>query len=116
MEPTQRGNLIEDKLAATEYKDWFHVGAENGGKFPLVDFQSGQSLVSLKTADTTGENWIRPLMNHIEALGTRGATVGGEPADMFLDLRVQPGGAAAAQPLIKFGEKFNVTVTIREHP
>lgn len=33
---------------------------------------------------------------------------------MFLDLRVQPGGAAAAQPLIQYGIDNNVTVLIKE--
>ena len=36
------------------------------------------------------------------------------PARMVLDLRVQPGGAAAAQPLIQYGAKNNVTVIIKE--
>jgi hypothetical protein len=33
---------------------------------------------------------------------------------MILDLRVQPGGATAAQPLIQYGTQNNVTVIIKE--
>jgi filamentous hemagglutinin len=53
---------------------------------------------------------------HIEDLGTRGATVNGQPANMVLDLRVQPGGAPAAQRLVNYGNSFGVKVIIKEYP
>ena len=46
---TACGTAIENQLAATEYKDWFPVGQLDNGKFPLVDFQKRNTLVSLKT-------------------------------------------------------------------
>jgi len=57
--PLRRGIDIEDALAATDYKDWFRAGQLNNGYFPLVDFQKGRNLVSLKTVDTGGASWMR---------------------------------------------------------
>jgi filamentous hemagglutinin len=103
MVPVQRGKLIEDILAETDYKDWHRVGAENNGKFPLVDFQQGDNLVSLKTVDTRGSGWMSDMRSEIRSLsGAR--EVNGVSANMGLDIRVQPGGAAAAAPLITYGE------------
>jgi filamentous hemagglutinin len=34
----------------------------------------------------------------------------------MLDLRVQPGGAAAAKPLIQYGTSKGIPVTIKEFP
>ncbi len=42
--PMQRGVAIENKLAVTDYADWYHIGAENNGYFPLVDFQKAWIL------------------------------------------------------------------------
>lgn len=47
-------------------------------------------------------------------LGSNGATVNGAPAQMVLDLRVQPGGLLDAQSLINFGVENNVKVIIKE--
>jgi len=114
LKPTARGTAIESQLAQTEYKDWFNVGQLNNGKFPLVDFQNGNTLVSLKSVDTTGSTWLTRMQDHIYDLGKNGATVNGNPATMVLDLRVQPGGSAAAQSLIQYGAKNNVTVIVKE--
>lgn len=114
LKPTARGTAIESNLAQTEYKDWFNVGQLNNGKFPLVDFQNGNTLVSLKSVDTTGSTWLSRMQDHIYDLGKNGATVNGNPATMVLDLRVQPGGTAAAQSLIQYGAQNNVTVIVKE--
>jgi hypothetical protein len=114
LSPLARGNAIEDTLAVTEYKDWYRVGAEAGGKFPLVDFQQGQTLVSLKTVNTTGSAWLGQMQTVIDNLAANGATVNGAPANMVLDLRVQPGGAGAAQSLVGYGQQQGVTVLIKE--
>lgn len=66
--------------------------------------------------DTTGKTWLGRMEAHIKDLGTRGATVDGNPASMVLDMRVQPGGAKAAQSLVSYGRKNNVTVRISEFP
>lgn len=114
LQPTERGQLIEKHLAQTDYQDWFHVGAEQRGYFPLIDFQKGQAVVSLKTANTKGGSWIGDLQSHIDDLATRGVQVNDRPANLFLDLRVQPGGLQDAQQLIGYGKKVGVTVRIQE--
>ena len=45
-----------------------------------------------------------------------GVTVDGNPANLVLDLRVQPGGTAAAQSLVNYGASRGVTVTIKAYP
>lgn len=114
LEPRARGNAIESHLAQTEYGDWFNVGQLNNGKFPLVDFQKMDTLVSLKSVDTTGSTWLGRMQDHIYDLGSNGATVDGNLAKMVLDLRVQPGGAGVAQQLIPLGARNNVTVIVKE--
>ncbi len=57
--PIQRGIAIEQKLATTEYADWYWIGQKNNGYFPLIDFQQGDSFVSLRTVDTNGVSWFR---------------------------------------------------------
>ncbi|MEC6746876.1 hypothetical protein THH46_24040 [Pseudomonas sp. NA13] len=54
------------------------------------------------------------MQDHIIDLGTNGAKVNGVPANMVLDLRVQPGGSAAAKSLIEFGREYNVKVVVKE--
>jgi hypothetical protein len=122
--PDKRGLAIQNDLAVTEYKDWFHIGAQQDGKFPLIDFQNADTVVSLKTIDTSqqGASWIGDMEDHITDLATRGVTIdeglGETPAKMILDIRVQPGGADAAKPLVNFAEQFKgrVTVKITEYP
>jgi len=116
MKPTERGAAIESQLAKTDYADWFHVGAEQRGYFPLVDFQKGDTLVSLKTVDTTGSTWMQRMERHIEDMGRRGASVNRAPATMVLDLRVQPGGLNAARALESHGGEWSVIVRISEYP
>jgi filamentous hemagglutinin len=112
----QRGVAIEQNLAATEYADWYRVGRENNGFFPLVDFQQGRTLVSLRTVDTNGISWFNRIASHIEELGDSEAMVDDKLAKMELDLRVQPGGYEDAKPLIDLGLKKGVTVRIKEFP
>ncbi|WP_031430316.1 hypothetical protein [Methylomicrobium agile] len=116
LKPLARGQAIENSLASTEYKDWFRIGQLNNGKFPLVDFQLENNLVSLKTVNTNGSSWLGNMQSHIDDLAARGATVDGVPANMILDLRVQPGGSNAAQSLIGYGQSQGVSVMIKEFP
>ncbi|TEW50611.1 VENN motif pre-toxin domain-containing protein [Psychromonas algicola] len=113
LEPTTRGIEIEKHLALTDYKDWYNVGSEYNGYFPLVDFQKGNTLVSLKTVDTNGKTWMSRMQNHIDDLATRIATIDNQPANMVLDLRVQPGGINSASSLIQYGREIGVTVIIK---
>ena len=114
LKPTVRGNAIEAALAKTDYKDWFNVGKLNRGYFPLVDFQKGNTLVSLKSVDTTGSTWMGRMSSHIDDLATRGATVDGQKANMVLDIRVQAGGAKDAASLIQYGRQQGANVVIKE--
>jgi len=119
LSPIARGNAIESSLAHTEYSTangWYQVGAENNGYFPLVDFQQGDTLVSLKTVDTGGSTWMGRMESTIDDLANNGATVNDQPANMVLDLRVQPGGAQDAQPLINYGRQRGVNVIVKEYP
>lgn len=113
---TARGTTIENRLAATEYSGWFRAGQLDNGTFPLIDFQKGNKLVSLKTVDTTGSTWLGRMQGHIDDSATSGATVNSNPANMILDIRVQPGGAGAAQQLIGYGQRQGVTVVVKEFP
>ncbi len=110
-------------MTKTEYGDWQRaddfINPSTGkpfksNNFELIDFQKGNNLVSLKTADTTGKGWLGNLRDHIADLGTREATVAGKKANMILDIRVQPGGKTAASSLIQYGRKYNVTVIVKE--
>src|SRR4051794_5989693 len=54
LDPTDRGKAIEARIARDEYRedlDWYNIGATRGGTFPTVDFQHGQTALSLKTLD-----------------------------------------------------------------
>ncbi|WP_230680155.1 DUF637 domain-containing protein, partial [Ralstonia solanacearum] len=117
--PTTRGVAIESQLARTEYSPangWYNVGAANNGYFPLVDFQNGNTLVSLKSVDTTGSSWQPRMETVIDQLAAGRATVNGTAANMVLDIRVQPGGAAAAQSLVSYGAERGVIVNIKVFP
>jgi hypothetical protein len=111
---TRRGVIVEERLAKTDYQDWYHVGAEGNGQFPLIDFQKANNLASVKTVDTAGKSWMADMRAHIRDLSTRGATVNGRPANMILDIRVPPGGVVPAQSLIGYGKSRGVTVIIKE--
>lgn len=114
LNPLVRGNIIESTLAQTTYKDWFNVGQLNNGFFPLVDFQKGNVLVSMKSVDTNGGSWMNAMQNHIRDLGKGTALVNNKVANMVLDIRVQPGGAKAAEDLVEFGIDNGVSVMIKE--
>ncbi|PWU05993.1 MAG: hypothetical protein C5B43_02450 [Verrucomicrobia bacterium] len=116
LKPFDRGNEIENILAKTDYHDWFRVGQEMNGKFPLVDFQKGNVYVSLKTVDTKSKGWFSRMKKHIEALEKSGLMVSHKPAQVRLDIRVQPGGIdmKKAKKLEKFGENNRIEVRISE--
>ena len=64
--------------------------------------------------DTTGSSCLSRIRKHIRELSEAVGESAGEPADMILDLRVQPGGMADAQQLVKYGEGWQVTVRVKE--
>nr|WP_242504342.1 RHS repeat-associated core domain-containing protein [Promicromonospora panici] len=119
LSPTLRGQAIEDAVAATDYADWFRVGSLHNGYFPLVDFQRGTSLVSLKSVDSSSASGLARMQKHIDDLAAaqRGnATVSGSPAQIGLDIRTNSGGSDALSSLIGYGQSQGVNVMIREFP
>ncbi len=118
LSPLTRGVAIEDALAATEYASWYHIGAEMNGYFPLVDFQLGNKLVSLKTVDPGSPTAISRMENEIRNLADSGAFVDGvgSPTQLIMDIRVPPGQEQLLASLVKFGEDLGVAVTIMSFP
>lgn len=118
LRPTARGRAIEAVVSAEYRNSGWQVldDLTTANNFELVDFQHGNNLVSLKSVDTRGKTWVGRMQGHIDDLAANGATVNGSPANMILDIRVQPGGAAAAQQLIGYGKRQGVTVIIKEFP
>ncbi|WP_245519334.1 hemagglutinin repeat-containing protein [Neorhizobium sp. JUb45] len=119
LNPIERGISIEKSLAQTEYSlanGWYNIGATKGGYFPLIDFQGGNTVISLKTVDTTGSTWMSRMERTIDELRDSGITVNGITPNKVLDIRVQPGGAEAAQALQLYGERNGVTVIVKEYP
>ena len=94
--PTERGLRIEDHVAVTEYAAWKHVGREKGGFYPLIDFELGRRVASLKTVDTRGTSWPNRLREHVFKLTELRDTVQYKRATITLDVRVQRGGEQAA--------------------
>jgi len=85
-----RGVRIESHLSATDYSGWYRVGKRQGGFFPLIDFQKGRNVVSLKTSNSLSAKTFESLEAHIDDLATR-PFVNGLPANTMLDLRVPRG-------------------------
>jgi len=112
--PTVRGLKIERHLAVTEYAGWWHVGALEGGFYPLIDFQKGTKFVSVKSVDTRTGGWLSRVRKHIQELGQAEGISNGRPGEMILDLRVQPGGAADAQQLSKCAQQHRVSLIVKE--
>ena len=79
-----------------------------------MDFQNGNTLVSVKSVDTAGSTWMARMQDHIDDLAHNGVTINGTPASMMLDIRVQPGELQSAQPLIEYGERNGVAVIIKD--
>jgi RHS repeat-associated protein len=115
--PLIRGREIENALARTDYRDWFHLDdIASGRNFDLVDFQKGRTLVSLKTTNAFTERSLADLTEHIDDLATRGATVDGLPADLVLDIRVPAGHEGLLRELIDYGAARGVSVQIKAYP
>lgn len=110
-----RGKRIENHLAATEYSDWWHIGAEHNGFFEMIDFQKDVSVVSLKTVNTDGASWLGRMQDHIDDIARRRPVINDVPAKhAILDMRVQPGGIPKAASLIQFGRQRGIQVIIKE--
>lgn len=92
---TERGDVIEEVLASTEYKDWYNIGSSQGGYFPVIDFQKGSEVVSLKTIDPTlssmsGSGATNKVVDYLNDLDKE-ITVDGNLANKILDVRIPEG-------------------------
>lgn len=123
LDPMVRGRAIESYLTATEYGAWARSDdflststgrAFKSNNFPLIDFQLGNDVVSLKTVDTNGGRWKYDIRSHIRDLKKADITISGVPARKILDVRVQPGGFNAAVELIEYGRGMEITVLVKE--
>ena len=120
MKGTKRGKLIEKILAETEYKDWYNIGASDRGYFPVIDFQKGKQVVSLKTIDPTlssysGSKATEKIEKYIEALN-RKILVDGVEAEKILDVRIPEGTRDLfdIDELNRYAENIQVILKIEE--
>lgn len=95
MGAAERGDVIEEVLASTEYKDWYNVGSSQGGYFPVIDFQKGNNVVSLKTIHPTlssmgGSGATNKVIDYLNYLD-KDITVNGNLANKILDVRIPEG-------------------------
>lgn len=92
---TLRGKMIEKALAESDYEGWYNIGQENNGYFPIIDFQNGSNVVSLKTLDPrlpsySGSGATNKVLDYLNQLDTP-ILVNDNPANKILDERI-PGG------------------------
>ncbi len=120
LDPTTRGVATEKILADTEYADWFNCGQLDNGYFPVVDFQRGMDVVSLKTIDPTLPSYqngkgTKKVLDYIDALN-RKITIDGEDANKILDIRVPQGtkGDLNIKAIEDYATQRNITVMIKE--
>lgn len=124
--PTQRGELIEENLAQTEFSDVTRlddlVDAQTGaplGRFETFDFFDSRTneIISLKTVDTRGTSWPAKLKSDLRTVANsiHGKIDGRTPV---LDVRVQPGGQRAPEfsQLQNQADDLGVVLRITEFP
>ena len=69
----------------------------------------------MKAIDTQGSSWLGRMQEYIDVFGQPGSVlISGQIPTKVLDIRVQPGGVAAAQSLVDYGAANNMIVIIRE--
>ncbi len=95
--PTQRGRIIEEIKARTEYKNYGNVGKAKGGNFEAIDFANSKEVIQLKTLDTnapsyTGDKVYRKIEDYARELSGRGKIrVEGKEVTKILDITVPKG-------------------------
>ncbi|MBQ3423196.1 MAG: hypothetical protein IJH34_16420, partial [Romboutsia sp.] len=117
---TERGEVIEEILASTEYKEWYNIGASQGGYFPVIDFQKGKSVVSMKTIDPqlpsmSGSGATNKVIDYLNDLD-KAIKVDDNAANRILDVRIPEGtkNSFDLDYLIKESEKKNIKLIIKE--
>ena len=120
LKATERGEVIEEILSSTEYKDWYNIGSSQRGYFPVIDFQNGNKVISLKTIDPTlssfsGEKATERILEYLEELN-RPIKVDGKLADKILDIRIPEGTISKinVQDIITQSKDMGIKVQIKE--
>ncbi|MDI1451767.1 hypothetical protein [Polyangium sp. 6x1] len=124
--PVNRGRLIEEDLAKTEYDDWIHTdelpGYSSAKNYPVVDFAKDNQIVSLKTADTQLNSWYSKLRGDIRTLAdfTPPSNLASGNVSKILDLRVQPGGIELAgqklKDLANYAREYGIELRVKPYP
>ena len=123
LRPTLRGLLLEKELARTEYNlattGWYHIGAENSGYFPVIDFWKGKDVVSLKSIDPrlySGSGATERLLDYLDDLKCD-ILVDGQKilnTNKKLDIRVPSGTISQVNIHTLLDEAEGIIIDIRE--
>lgn len=121
MDARDRGVKIENDLAQTEYKDWFHCGKEHGGTQEHIDFFKDGVGVSLKTVGNPNEASMREMQAEVDALersGIEHSTDDGATwtkTELALNVRVPEGREDGFPGLEAYGAQRGINVTVRPY-
>ncbi|NDI33804.1 RHS repeat-associated core domain-containing protein [Chengkuizengella sediminis] len=82
-DPFTRGEIFEEVLAQTEYEfdDWYNIGQEQNGFFPVLDFVNSRKAVSVKSIDPRSykdDLATYKALDYINALTERKIYIGGD--------------------------------------
>ena len=106
-----RGRIIEAHLATTDYAGYDHLGKEQNGFFPAIDFQRGGEGVSLKTAFGNDVNWLYEEIDKLQDVQLNG----GKFEHLVLDIRTRPckENSADFAKLQEYGKRHGIDVRVR---
>lgn len=109
----KRGAVVEQILAATEYKDFYYVGKDLGGKSAIVDFVDASTAVSLKTVDPNSATAVNDMLTAIRQLAR--VDVKQYPT-RILDIRVPAGTQGSMSPVQAYGQTLGIKVVVKSFP
>ena len=124
--PTLRGDMIEQFLARTEYKNWTHVGADNNGFGKGYDFSRKvvnrgymADAISFKTTDPRLPNWKKTITDAIkDVVNTDSIPDGTRVNTRIIDIRVPKDTLASIQSTVEEfkerGELNRITILFSE--
>ncbi len=114
LEDRIRGIAVQRHLAVSEYSNWYPIGDELNGFFPLIDFQTGTRVGSLKTTRVVD---LAELREHLDDLAAASIFVGDVPAERVLDVRIAPWlSASSFEEVVSYGNELGITVLVRNFP
>lgn len=107
--------MIEQYVAATEYKTWFYTGDTYNGYYPVIDFQKDTTIVSFKTMNPSSYSnsaRISKIEEYAEVLGDFIQYHG----DKRCDIRVPTGTSYMIDKdaITRIRNENNITITIGE--